>query len=486
MNSAVRSTLDPSGFQEVVDVAKQVTLHSLTLGECWEREKASGLWRLGDVCIALVDGDPTRFTISRVGGEALLNGTIYPPRLGNRDFEQFVWLLETLAGRPFPTAGLKPWFDEAQRLASAAYAERDAERRWIEPPPTLEQRLYKPDATVRSRLNVVDLGELMRKGPTRPRVLVPDRIVAGVHHSFFGPPECAKTWILGDCIGALIKEGKNVVWVDWEMGGEAVAQRLLDLGADPEDVSKHLTYLDAPDKDGTSASRSDWAELMDEVRPVLVVWDSFTEALSAAGLDDNKATDIGRWQGWYLDAARKVGAATVTLDHTGHADAGRARGSGHKRAAAKVEWEIKKLRKFDNDSVGLVEMTLRKNSLSADLPKSQLIEIGAEDGQFILRPTNVAPPAASGGNSPANPVRGLNETRRLEITKRIIERLQNAPGRRLTQNQLTNLVTGRSADIITVAKELADPSSGTRVRSRAEGRSIVYELEPKSTDGSQG
>jgi hypothetical protein len=137
-------------------------------------------------------------------------------------------------------------------------------------------------------------------------------------------------------------------------------------------------------------------------QPALLVIDAQTEVLADAGLNENSGTDVGKWMSWYLTPAMKLGVTTVFLDHVGHDEAKRSRGSGHKGNAAKVELAVKVVKDFDRNAVGVIQVTQMKNTLAAPIPKDQWFRIGGTP--FVLEPCDeplsVAPDhAGNGGES---------------------------------------------------------------------------------------
>jgi hypothetical protein len=245
----------------------------------------------------------------------------------------------------------------------------------------------------RNAIGLVDLGEIMADGDTEPDMLVDGLLVEGMHHLVYGKKESGKTWLLLACVKQLIARGETVVWVDEEMGRREFADRLLWMGLKPDDVSEHFVYLEFPVLDGSHESRALWAALLEIKKPSLIVVDAQTEVLATADLNENSGTDVAKWLMWYLAPARRLGAATAVIDHTGHEEQGRARGSGHKGAQSKVELSVTRPTPFSKDSLGVIQIREEKNTPSAPIPKTQYFELGAEaadDGSyaFVFRPTS--------------------------------------------------------------------------------------------------
>jgi integrase len=73
---------------------------------------------------------------------------------------------------------------------------------------------------------------------------------------------------------------------------------------------------------------------------------------------------VGKWQGWYVNPAKRAGATTLLLDHTPY-EASRPRGSGHKSNAAKIvfAFEVKEDERPTREQIGYVTVTCTKNNL---------------------------------------------------------------------------------------------------------------------------
>jgi AAA domain len=233
----------------------------------------------------------------------------------------------------------------------------------------------------REALGVVDLGDVMLGGDTEPEMLVDGLFVREKHHLVYGKKESGKTWLLLHAAAELVRRGEPVVWVDEEMGRRDMADRLRWMQLDPEAVSGLFTYLEMPMLNGSRESLALWTALLQVKRPSLVAVDAQTEVLASADLNENSGTDVAKWHAWYLAPALRLGAATVVIDHTGHDEQERARGSGHKGAQSKVELSVKREgKKFTKSSLGVIEVRETKNTPAAPIPTKQFFELGGEPG----------------------------------------------------------------------------------------------------------
>ena len=79
-----------------------------------------------------------------------------------------------------------------------------------------------------------------------------------------------------------------VLWMDEELGQDEIAKRLLALGATPEEVEAKFLYYPFPGWQWTDSTSSPGGSAAD-VKPTFVVIDTVTDALSEAGLDEDRA-----------------------------------------------------------------------------------------------------------------------------------------------------------------------------------------------------
>jgi hypothetical protein len=236
------------------------------------------------------------------------------------------------------------------------------------------------------RLNLIDLSRTV----AAPPALLTPCIIVGQHHSMFGVPGGGKTWVALLDAARVLGRGQVVVWVDKEMGRAAVKERLLLLGVQEDMLTAdRFVYCEMPVLDGSKESREQWGEMLRLLRPALVVVDALTEVIGDFGGSDNRAEDVQKWLGWYLEPARRSGASTLILDHTGHEDVTRERGSIHKAAAAKLRWAVSGSGYGRNPGeVGSIVVKCSKNTLAAEVENEYRFRIGTEaDGSFVFEPT---------------------------------------------------------------------------------------------------
>ena len=235
----------------------------------------------------------------------------------------------------------------------------------------------------RARFERIDLGEPISSGMEPPDMLVPEELYTGRVHCIYSAGGTGKTFKALWLIKKAIDQGKPVLLLDLENGTRIISDRLRDLGAEAEQVRRYLYYYPFPSMPLTDDASAEFEELLEEIRPALVVVDSWINCLSAAGLDENSATDIAQWAEAYPQRARVRGIACLLLDHVPK-EGGSARGSGRKLDYVDVMWELRNPQKFDRQTVGRIDMHLRKDR-EGWLPKVLTFSVGGGEEGFVFK-----------------------------------------------------------------------------------------------------
>ena len=225
------------------------------------------------------------------------------------------------------------------------------------------------------------LGRAILNGIDPPTELLPDVLLAGKAHNIFAPGGVGKTWVLVWIATELVRRGKKVVVFDLENGFRTYAERFEEMGGEPEALDELLHYYPFPVFDPDS-----YAKMLDEVKPDLVMFDSWIGFLAAEGRDENEAADISAWAEAYSKPALRRGTAVVVLDHVPHEHDDRERGSRRKRDEVDVAWRLTKIGDFDRERMGLLAMT-RVKDREGWLPERLTFEIGGDvgTGRFVMQ-----------------------------------------------------------------------------------------------------
>lgn len=189
---------------------------------------------------------------------------------------------------------------------------------------------------------------------TKPEPLIDGVLFCAQNHTVFGGPGQGKTMLACFISAELVKRGENVVYLDRENGQGRIHARMLALGRTEEELERRFYYFEDPP--GALEDAPDYRELLQDVKPSLVVFDSLFGFLSAANLDENYGRDVAAWFDAYAPPTLEV--ATMILDHPPKSG-DTARGSSRKLDAVDVSWGLSG--NFSTDRVGPLKLRLKKS-----------------------------------------------------------------------------------------------------------------------------
>jgi AAA domain len=212
-------------------------------------------------------------------------------------------------------------------------------------------------------IQLVDLVQLARDGIPPPTFIADGYLYAGQVHSLAGPPDCGKStlalwWLLQE-----LRAGRTVLLLDEEGGRASVVEKLLDLGAQPDELAG-LRYAEFPGRAWDAHDLLALAQLVDEAQPSIIAFDSMAAFMARAGREENDARDVTTFASEVLlPLAREHGAAVLYLDHvTKDGNGGRyARGSGAKLASVDVAYTLDLVTPFSRNESGLVKLIVTKD-----------------------------------------------------------------------------------------------------------------------------
>ncbi len=206
-----------------------------------------------------------------------------------------------------------------------------------------------------------------------------------------GESGAGKTWTVLHAAAGVLAEGGAVVYIDHEDDAAGIVGRLLDLEADTDAVRARFAYFNPstrPDADELQAL----AELVADLRPVLVVVDSTGEGLALEGANPNADEDVAAW---FLRVPRRLalvpyddqpGPAVVVLDHVTKADDGGLWpiGSQRKRAAISGAQYMQRLVKpFDQHTPGHALLVCAKDRHGNYRTGQKVAELHVNPGPVI-------------------------------------------------------------------------------------------------------
>lgn len=274
---------------------------------------------------------------------------------------------------PFPQ-------DQARRKVESAYRYQAGKTAIVAPPAVDPETGETLPIMTRVMLDKHIAGD-----PEPTRWLIPDVLVRGRIHLLYGEPESGKTIISLSWMLHTISLGLPVVYIDEETGTTEAAQLLAAMGA--EKVDELLHYFPFPSVEmgeGTEALIA----YCEELQPALIVFDSLTDMLSSAGLDENSGIEVTSW--FRIVAQRLARApyepAVSMVDHIPkdsptqkYSVASRA-----KKSKSDVLWYVEKETDFDRTKTSLVTLHRHKNRPGV-LPKTVVYVVGGENQGLICR-----------------------------------------------------------------------------------------------------
>jgi hypothetical protein len=265
--------------------------------------------------------------------------------------------------------------------------------------PTEANSNAETNPLLRSR---VLLADAVRNGVDPPEELEEDVLLKGKVHICFGDAGSGKTMLALKFLVNAIERGETVLYLDTENMYRIVSERLEALGVDPDKLDEQLYYLPSPNMPGDTKAAAEYAAMLDEVKPSLIVFDSWINFLAGAGLSENENVDVAHWAVAYLHPARDRDIVVLVLDHIPH-DGNHARGATRKKDEADVSWRIHKTKNFDRDTVGQITLTLVKDR-EGWLPATVTYSIGGTVDGFICERSagTFEPDATNGGLKPSH------------------------------------------------------------------------------------
>jgi hypothetical protein len=229
-----------------------------------------------------------------------------------------------------------------------------------------------------------DLSQALRDGVDPPEALVPGILLKGMVHSIYSAGGTGKTFKMLYLVQRVIEQGLSVLIFDMENGLRIIAERLEELGVTPEQ-SKLIHYYPFPQMPLEEDVINAFEGLLDEVKPALVVFDSWVNCLAACGLSENDSIDIATWADAYSQKARRREIASLILDHVPK-EGNTARGSGRKLDYVDVQWELRNPQPFNRKTVGRIDLHLRKDR-EGWLPGIHTFSVGGGEEGFIFKPS---------------------------------------------------------------------------------------------------
>lgn len=138
----------------------------------------------------------------------------------------------------------------------------------------------------------------------------------GAVNDLHGEPGCGKSMIAQIAAAQELRQGHDVIYIDYEDSARNVVKRLLLLGVTGEAIVAHFHYVRPSAKPSSPTSLDGWRETLDYAdTATLTVIDGVTSCLAYAGLDSNSGDDIAAWYNTIPRLISACGPAVVLIDH---------------------------------------------------------------------------------------------------------------------------------------------------------------------------
>ncbi len=302
----------------------------------------------------------------------------------------------------------------------------------------------------------VDLGPVVRAvlagdtvGPAPnllPRTDGQQLMYPGELHVLAGEPESGKGWIALAEAARLIRDGKDVLYLDFEDTPSNVVGRLIALAAPTRGITRHLTYARPDDPFSEQHVRA-----LVTPAPHLAIVDGLTEAYALLGLRIKENDDAAHFLRRLARPIAQTGAAVLLIDHVAKDRETRGRfaiGAGHKLAGVAATYLADTIVRPSRTHTGTVKLTLAKDRHGA-IPGQRGVTIAIatitpRDGGTHVTVTLDPPPsdAQADDDSPFRPT---------TLMVRVSDAITEDPG--LSRRQVRQRVKGKN-DYIDLALDL--------------------------------
>lgn len=190
----------------------------------------------------------------------------------------------------------------------------------------------------RETMGEVDLVKIAKEGIPEPVYLVEDVIPEAQYINMFGEQGQGKTWLAWIFTVTCIKQGKSVIYLDFENNKARMLERLLMLGATIEEIGQHLRYYQSPSPESWGEA---WTVALKDTHSSLVISDGMGGILNAMGLNQDDNDDLFEFERVIVEPAkREYGATVLVLDHPIHATKDRPGGSIRKKNGPDQLWKV--------------------------------------------------------------------------------------------------------------------------------------------------
>jgi AAA domain len=188
-------------------------------------------------------------------------------------------------------------------------------------------------------------------------------------HALIGGKGSGKSTLGAVAACEWMRNGSTVIWIDFEVGIDNVYNQFLTVRGDPDLLEERLVVIamgaEAGGLDGVTRAIE-----ADGIVPGLICLDSVARAIARSGLSENDAEAFITLVDSFADRMRDRGSSVLVIDHFGHEDKTRGRGTSTKGDQIDVELTVEVLRGWSRLSAGSTRLTCRKDRRGYMVPDS--------------------------------------------------------------------------------------------------------------------
>jgi hypothetical protein len=316
---------------------------------------------------------------------------------------------------------------------------------------------------------VPDLGAIASGGIPEPERLIPGLLYTNRVHWLSGHPGHGKTTIAAHAARQHMEQGGHVVWLDFEAGLRPTVARMLAVGAEPATLAERFHLAVSPALTADDDGFAKIAAALEQYPGALIVFDSASKALSAAGFDENNPTEATVWTTKIIIPAREAGATVVVIDHVvkgATKSTPYARGAGSKLADTDAAWYVEATVRFDRETPSKIELTRHKDREGL-LPERLSFEVGDGAGMLPVKQVDAETEdtkAARGAGMRGKVLAALQE--------------HSTPEQPLTGNQVVRFANGRKEAVLAALGELCEMDGSGVYMKPGPNRSVLYWYDP--------
>lgn len=230
-----------------------------------------------------------------------------------------------------------------------------------------------------------ELADMLDGEIPAPPILIDDLLYGdGQVHTISGHPGHGKStlamWMAYDQLLA----GRHVTWLDFESGTRQTARRMQAIGITGDMARRGLNYAPFPGR--IEAQIEDIAKRWPGS---LIVIDSMSKALAAAGASENANDEVTAWLAPVVLACKTYQIPIVIIDHIskGGGLSEYSRGAGAKHADEDVQWRVNRVEEFNRKQSGLIHVENKKDR-EGFLGFNLYFKVGDGKGGLPLEPTD--------------------------------------------------------------------------------------------------